>query len=102
MLRTRLPPWSIPFPSQMPSSRCWPKGGAAAIETAEDIRLELKQQMLRPVLWRQSLAAMAAAGVRTIVEVGPGRVLSALGKRTVPGVRAISMDGAVAPSLSNV
>ena len=75
---------------------------AAAIETAEDIRLELKEQMLRPVLWRQSLAAMAAAGVRTIVEVGPGRVLSALVKRTVPGVRAVSMDGAAAPSLSNV
>ncbi len=62
--------------------------------TAEDVRAELNRQMVSPVLWRQSVSAMAQAGAATFLEVGPGRVLTGLVGRTVPGVAARSLDGA--------
>ncbi len=45
------------------------------------IRQLLKDQLLSPVLWAQSLQAMLSAGVSAFVEVGPGQVLSGLLKR---------------------
>src|SRR3972149_4517714 len=44
-------------------------------------RQELRQQIIRPVLWRQSVLKMTSAGATTFVEAGPGRVLSGLVKR---------------------
>ena len=43
--------------------------------------------------WRQSLLALAAAGVDTLVELGPGSVLTGMAKRAVPSVRALSVTG---------
>jgi acyl transferase domain-containing protein/surfactin synthase thioesterase subunit len=44
------------------------------------------QQVRRPVLFRQAMMGLAAAGVRTFVELGPGRTLLDLGKRCLPGL----------------
>lgn len=65
---------------------------AEPLTTAEAVREELKQQLLRPVLWRQSTARMVEAGVTTFVEVGPGRVLAAMLKRAGPALKAISLS----------
>jgi [acyl-carrier-protein] S-malonyltransferase len=42
-------------------------------------------QLCSPVRWREEVAAMAASGVDTFVEVGPGTVLSGMIKRIAPG-----------------
>lgn len=42
------------------------------------IRAALREQLLMPVLWEQSMRALLAAGTRCFVEVGNGRVLRGL------------------------
>lgn len=44
----------------------------------------LIEQVAAPVLWTQSLATASQAGCDTYVEVGPGKVLFGLARRTVP------------------
>jgi len=41
-------------------------------------------QLCSPVRWRDEIAAMAASGIDTFVEVGPGTVLSGMIKRIAP------------------
>lgn len=57
---------------------------ARAITKAGDIQASLVRQLPSSVLWEDSVKAMAAMGVTTFVEVGPGTVLSGLIKRIVP------------------
>jgi [acyl-carrier-protein] S-malonyltransferase len=54
---------------------------AQAMTSAEDIRRELLEQLRRPVLWQRSVEYMIENGVTTFVEIGPGRVLTALIRR---------------------
>ena len=48
---------------------------------AEDIRARLSTQVYAPVRWVDTINALAAAGARTIIECGPGRVLAGLLRR---------------------
>lgn len=55
---------------------------ARRITSAEDARDALKRQVSRPVRWNEVIRNMVVAeGVRTFVEIGPGRVLSGLIRR---------------------
>jgi [acyl-carrier-protein] S-malonyltransferase len=49
-----------------------------------DPQRELAENLLRPVRWRETLLAFHELGVEEYVELGPGRILSGLVKRTVP------------------
>ena len=51
---------------------------------AGEIKEGLARQIVSPVLWEQSIRAVAARGIATFIEVGPGAVLSGLIRRTVP------------------
>jgi [acyl-carrier-protein] S-malonyltransferase len=52
----------------------------------------LVRQVSSPVRWDALVRAMAAAGVRTVVEVGPGDVLSGLVKRIDKGIDTRHFD----------
>jgi len=66
---------------------------AAPISDAEAIRQELRSQIASPVCWHASIAVMAAAGISTFIEFGPGRVLTGMVKRLVPGAALINIGG---------
>ena len=59
---------------------------ASASTSADELKQRLKQQMTTGVRWRVTLAAMTDNGVDTLVEIGPGNVLSGLAKRSMSGV----------------
>lgn len=67
---------------------------AEPLTTAAAVRDELRQQIIRPVLWHQSVLKMTSTGVTTFIEVGPGKVLSGLIKRAGDALTALSVDGA--------
>jgi [acyl-carrier-protein] S-malonyltransferase len=63
---------------------------AAPIATPGMIRVALVQQVTGMVRWRESVLAMAAAGVTEFVELG-GKVLGPMVKRIAPEVEAVSV-----------
>jgi len=56
----------------------------------EDVRLQLAQALTMPVRWRETLLALHDLGADRFVEVGPGRVLTGLVKRTLRDVEPAS------------
>jgi [acyl-carrier-protein] S-malonyltransferase len=56
----------------------------------DDIRLRLAEALTMPVRWRETLLAMHELGAERFLEVGPGRVLTGLVKRTLRGVELAS------------
>ena len=52
----------------------------------EDVRAQLAQALTMPVRWREVMLAMRDRGAERFVEVGPGRVLTGLVKRTLKDV----------------
>jgi [acyl-carrier-protein] S-malonyltransferase len=76
---------------------------AQALTTVEDLRVELAEQLTRPVQWTRSVQEMVAHGVDTFVEIGPKQVLSGLIRRITPDARPISLsDAEVVKLLSTV
>jgi [acyl-carrier-protein] S-malonyltransferase len=57
-----------------------------------DPRRRLTQGLTNPVRWRETLVALRAHGVKRFIEVGPGRVLTGLVKRTLDGVEATTAE----------
>jgi [acyl-carrier-protein] S-malonyltransferase len=67
---------------------------AEPVTSAEELRDLLARQLTGPVRWTESVRRMAALGVDTFIEVGPGTVLAGLVKRTLEGVQALSVGDA--------
>jgi len=65
---------------------------ALPLTDAAAIRADLIEQVAQPVLWAQSIAWMLEHGVRTFVEIGPGRTLSGMLKRIAPDAEAMNID----------
>lgn len=57
----------------------------------DSIRAELAHQVTSPVRWADSIQNLAAAGVTTFLEIGPGNVLTRLTGRIVNDVRSESI-----------
>ncbi len=57
-------------------------------EPFDDVRRQLAEGVVRPVRWREVLLALHDRGVRRFTEVGPGKVLTGLVRRTLDDVEA--------------
>ena len=67
---------------------------SAAAETRADyLRANLVTQITSRVRWRESLIAMSAAGANKFIELGTGKVLSGLVKRSIEFDAVVNMDG---------
>ena len=75
-------------------------GDATPHADAEPWATRLADHLVEPVRWRQSLETLAALGVESLVEVGPGAALSAMAKRTVPAVPATQAGQPLAAEVS--
>ena len=64
---------------------------AAPISDPAEIRKRLVEQVTGTVRWRECIAAMAAAGVTDMYEIGSGKVLAGLAKRIVPTLQAMPL-----------
>ncbi|NLY55168.1 MAG: ACP S-malonyltransferase [Firmicutes bacterium] len=62
------------------------------LRTAAEIREALINQLTGPVRWTETVVWLSKAGVRTVIEVGPGKVLTGLVKRTDPGLQRINIS----------
>lgn len=62
------------------------------LETADQVRAELVDHLLRPVEWSRSVLEMIRQGTTTFVEIGPGQVLSGLIRRINQDVRVLTLN----------
>jgi [acyl-carrier-protein] S-malonyltransferase len=60
--------------------------------TPDSIRAALAKQLYSPVRWTDTMRHLARQGAMTFVEMGPGRVLSGLGKRIEPGLTMLHIE----------
>lgn len=65
---------------------------ATPIRTASEVRASLIRQLPASVLWEDSVRVLTGLGVHTMVEVGPGTVLSGLAKRISPELRVLNVQ----------
>ena len=63
---------------------------------AEAVKSLLVRQIDGPVLWEQTIAFMAEAGITHALEIGPGKVLAGLTKRIDKRIAVLSVDSAAA------
>jgi [acyl-carrier-protein] S-malonyltransferase len=65
---------------------------AEPVTRSQDIRSLLYQQLTSPVRWEQTVRNMVRDGVTNFIEIGPGKVLQGLVKRTAQHVTTSGID----------
>ena len=68
---------------------------AKPVQLAAEIRKLLFEQVTSPVRWEETVNNMSADGATTFIEIGPGKVLQGLVKRTVASAEIFGIDKAV-------
>lgn len=67
----------------------------ARITTAPvDLRNALVQQVSAPVRWAQSMQVLIEHGIETVVELGPGKVLSGVMRQTSRDIKCLNVEDA--------
>jgi [acyl-carrier-protein] S-malonyltransferase len=69
---------------------------ALPLTTAEEVRADLASQVRSPVRWYQSMDCLHDAGITSVIEIGPGKVLMGQLKRSHPAMSGASLDEAEA------
>ncbi len=70
-----------------------------SVESYDDpdrIRQALVEQLYHPVRWIETIQLLGRKGVRRVVECGPGKVLTGLGKRIVADIEYIALQDSAA------
>ena len=80
------------LPLTPPSIPILANASGEALRTVAALQEELRLQMLRQVDWARTMVSMRAMKVRTVVELGPGRVLASLAAKHIPGVDTWNAD----------
>lgn len=65
---------------------------AKPIKTGEEARDSLIRQVSHPVRWLESVEFLAKQGVQTLIEIGPGKVLSGLVRQTRRELRCLNVE----------
>jgi [acyl-carrier-protein] S-malonyltransferase len=65
---------------------------AGVTTTAEDVKPFLVRQVASPVRWTECAERLSREGAGAFLEVGPGRVLTGMLKRTLEGVRGLAVE----------
>ena len=67
---------------------------AAPASSKSELRENLAKQVAGSVRWEECVRAMAAAGADTMIEFGPGNVLTKLCSRTLPEIKTFNINSA--------
>jgi len=67
---------------------------AAPHDDPADLRRLLVRQLSSPVRWTDTVRSLAAGGIGTVVECGPGKVLTALNRRIERGLQCLALEDA--------
>jgi len=62
------------------------------LTSADDIRKELADHILKPVQWTSSVVEMVARGSAEFLEIGPGQVLSGLIRRISQEAHVVTLN----------
>jgi [acyl-carrier-protein] S-malonyltransferase len=68
---------------------------AKSVQRASEIRTLLLEQVTSPVRWEETVNNMVAGGATKFIEIGPGKVLQGLIKRTVASAEILGIDKAL-------
>jgi [acyl-carrier-protein] S-malonyltransferase len=75
---------------QKPICPVYQNVNAKGVTDTEEIKKNLIAQLTAPVRWTQTVQNMIAAGAKTFIEVGPGKVLQGLVKKVNKDAEAVS------------
>ena len=65
---------------------------AEPINEPENIKKFLIKQIYSSVKWRESLLRMSKEKIRSFIEIGPGKVLTGMVKRTIKDANTFSIN----------
>jgi len=80
------------FELEAPRAPVWSNAMAAPMQDVATIRAALVRQLTSPVRWTEIIQNMYQAGVKSAVEMGPGRVLSGIVRRIERDVAVFAAD----------
>ncbi len=63
---------------------------AVTAQPFTDPRRELAEALIKPVRWRETMLTLRELGAERFIDVGPGRVLTGLAKRTLSDVELVN------------
>jgi [acyl-carrier-protein] S-malonyltransferase len=74
------------LPLQPPAYPLLANATGERLRSVPALRQELAQHLLRPVEWARTMVSLQKMHIKTVVELGPGRVLASLAAKHIPGV----------------
>ena len=83
-------------PIEVPAIPVYHNFTAAVAANADELRSNLASQVAGSVRWHECVLAMTAAGGDTMIEFGPGNVLTKLCSRALPEVKLFNVNSAAA------
>ncbi len=79
------------LPIEMPKTPIVHNQSAAVATSVDEIRERLQMQLYQPVKWVASIQLMHRRGITTLVECGPGKVLTGLARRIEKSLQAFAV-----------